>query len=489
VQKEDMSSVRKVLVSVGYGTPKWDRFVERSPEEVSQAIDYLLENEGFIAGEGKVAPGGESAKKRKAAIEPKATGNEMTDGQGETQEDDPLLEGADETEDEERDEEQEVEGEAGPDEDPEGQEAEVDSLTENQPEVQALVEALGEERWKELLADPEGALATLEKTNRREPSDADEAESGDDEDARALKFLEEKHAAAEEELESLKQRFEEAKKDARDLQGELDDEKRQSKALEDQMRRAEEDKGKSAERKQTGGAAAKAQAPSEMASRLQEYEQTIITNEKILATLREQSENDRQQCEEFKESLQREKIARHQFETELDEERQQLKEQIKRIGEVLAGGEEIPSIEEFEQMEADELLDYIEDVEKEKQRALAGLEAMDVQEETYQKQIKVQQVEMDTIQDDLERFKGSNLATEMEDMTGTVHKQRSQLETLMGFSKNLKAQNEHLKERQDPLRKLVDRQNLQEKALVRYVRMNYDRNFIPHQAYNPDQKG
>jgi hypothetical protein len=32
-------------------------------------------------------------------------------------------------------------------------------------------------------------------------------------------------------------------------------------------------------------------------------------------------------------------------------------------------------------MEADELLDYIEDVEKEKQRALAGLEAMDVQEE------------------------------------------------------------------------------------------------------------
>ena len=30
-------------------------------------------------------------------------------------------------------------------------------------------------------------------------------------------------------------------------------------------------------------------------------------------------------------------------------------------------------------METDELLDYIEDVEKEKQRALVGLEAMDVQ--------------------------------------------------------------------------------------------------------------
>jgi hypothetical protein len=171
----------------------------------------------------------------------------------------------------------------------------------------------------------------------------------------------------------------------------------------------------------------------------------------------------------------------------LNAERQELREQIKRMGDVLAGGEEIPSIEEFEQMEAEELLGYIEDVDKEKQRALAGLEAMDVQEESYQKQLKVQQVEMDTIQDDLEKFKGSNLATEVEDMNATVQKQRSQLETLMGFSKNLKSQNQHLKERQDPLRKLVDRLNMQEKALVRYVRINYDKNFIPHQAYHAQQ--
>ncbi len=47
---------------------------------------------------------------------------------------------------------------------------------------------------------------------------------------------------------------------------------------------------------------------------------------------------------------------------------------------------------------------------------------------------------MDTIQDDLERFKGYNLVTEREDISGIVQKQRSQLETLMGFSKNLKAQ-------------------------------------------------
>ena len=52
VQSEDMSSVRKVLVGIGYGTPKWDRFVERSLDEVSQAIDYLLENEALITVKG-----------------------------------------------------------------------------------------------------------------------------------------------------------------------------------------------------------------------------------------------------------------------------------------------------------------------------------------------------------------------------------------------------------------------------------------------------
>ena len=71
----------------------------------------------------------------------------------------------------------------------------------------------------------------------------------------------------------------------------------------------------------------------------------------------------------------------------------------------------------------------------------------------------------------------------MESLQETVGKQRKQLETLMGFSRNLKAQNDHLKERQEPMRKLVDRLNVQEKALVRYVRINYDREFIPSAAY------
>jgi len=145
------------------------------------------------------------------------------------------------------------------------------------------------------------------------------------------------------------------------------------------------------------------------------------------------------------------------------------------------------SLEELEKMESEELLTYIEDVETEKQRALAGLEALDAQEESYQKQLDSQQAELGTIQSNLDRYKESNLATEIEKTEKTVGAQREQLETLLSFSKNLKAQVAHLKERQEPLRTLVERLNLQEKALIRYIRINHDRGFMPSQAYEKPQ--
>lgn len=145
------------------------------------------------------------------------------------------------------------------------------------------------------------------------------------------------------------------------------------------------------------------------------------------------------------------------------------------------------SLEELEKMESEELLTYIEDVETEKQRALAGLEALDAQEESYQKQLDSQQAELGTIQSNLDRYKESNLATEIEKTEKTVDAQREQLETLLSFSKNLKAQVAHLKERQEPLRTLVERLNLQEKALIRYIRINHDRGFMPSQAYEKPQ--
>ena len=52
-----------------------------------------------------------------------------------------------------------------------------------QPEIQALMEALGKERWEKLLADPEGAVAVLEQGGRSRPSSEDEESESDDEDA------------------------------------------------------------------------------------------------------------------------------------------------------------------------------------------------------------------------------------------------------------------------------------------------------------------
>jgi len=54
----------------------------------------------------------------------------------------------------------------------------------------------------------------------------------------------------------------------------------------------------------------------------------------------------------------------------------------------------------------------------------------------------------------------------------------------MGYSKNLKSRNEQLVDRQEPLRNLVQKLNLQEKALMRFVRMNYDGKFMPEKAYS-----
>ena len=90
------------------------------------------------------------------------------------------------------------------------------------------------------------------------------------------------------------------------------------------------------------------------------------------------------------------------------------------------------------------------------------------------------------MQEDLDQYKESNLATEVGGLKDTVLKQREQLESLLSFSKNLRAQSDHLKERQEPLRRLIERLNLQEKALVRFVRINYDRNFMPSQVFTKE---
>jgi small-conductance mechanosensitive channel len=72
---------------------------------------------------------------------------------------------------------------------------------------------------------------------------------------------------------------------------------------------------------------------------------------------------------------------------------------------------------------------------------------------------------------------------EVEEMRETLEKQKSQLQILMGYSKNLKSRNEQLVDRQELLRNLLQKLKLQEKALVRFIRMNYDGKFMPESAY------
>ena len=167
-------------------------------------------------------------------------------------------------------------------------EEQADTDSEDDPErarLDAIKEALGPERWATLLQSPE-------------------------ESARAVAFLEEKLEALEEEHKSLKQRFEDAKKETKDLEGALEDKTKEAKSLQDELRREREKKeDKPSARPGSGAGKLKAVAPSEMAGKLAEYEQTIAANEKLIEGLRTRAESDHTEMEEMKAALKREKKA------------------------------------------------------------------------------------------------------------------------------------------------------------------------------------
>ena len=96
----------------------------------------------------------------------------------------------------------------------------------------------------------------------------------------------------------------------------LQERDRELKTFQDQLRRANEQE---APKSGSSSAAERgAQAPSEMGAKLKECEQTIAANEKLIESLKERTGAIQQENEELKESLQREKQARHQFEAELE---------------------------------------------------------------------------------------------------------------------------------------------------------------------------
>jgi len=283
------------------------------------------------------------------------------------------------------------------------------------------------------------------------------------------------------EVDELARSVKDSQQEIRNLQAQLVDKDGEIQKVATELKKSQVQIEKLKEAMQSGQER-RVTAPSELGQKLKELEQTLAAAEIRISGLQQKLDDDVQSIEELKEALTRNGDLRRKFEMDMEEERRSLREQIRRMDDLLSGGAEIPSLEEFEQMSGGELLEYVEDVETEKQRALASLEAIDAQEESYQSQLKAQQDELETVQEDLEQYKESNLATEVGSLRDTIGKQRDQLESLLNFSKSLQSQNEHLKERQEPLRRIVERLNLQEKALVRFVRMNYDQDFMPSQA-------
>lgn len=488
VKSEDMHSVQKVLTGAGYGTEKWMQISAKDAADIEQAFARLIEavehidDDRYISTEEspnadtKIIPFKQNTDD--SAIE--ALQKRFEESRKENHN---LLEEIDQQKQHiadlegqiRRQNKAEEEAEEHPVQRTSAQEAdtrELDALQKRFEKAKKENHELLEEidAQKKHIVTLEGQIRRLKNTGIESTTEATAPQNTPSETSDASAH------------DKLQRRFEDLKKDHQELQETFAKKEEELQDLNAEMQKllANFEKASTVET----DTQRKLETPSSMGAQVREYEQKLKANELLIQGLRSEIERAQQAVEEYKEEMQRQRERRRIFEEEMEEERQNLREQMQKLKRLLAQENHNLSLEELEEMESEELLSYIEDVETEKQRALAGLEAIDAQEESYQKQLDAQQEELGTIQKDLDRYKESNLATEMDSAEETIQAQREQLETLLNFSKNLKAQVAHLKERQDPLRNLVERLNLQEKALIRYIRINHDRSFMPSQAYD-----
>jgi chromosome segregation ATPase len=491
VRTEDMHSVHKVLTGAGYGTDKWVHISAKEAVEIEQAFarlieavehvdDYEITEEDLSAS--KIIPltpntatqdtGLEALQKRydQSRAENRALQSEITTQQQRIAE----LEGQIRRQNQEAEDAESAKVYRVSQND--GDNKELETLQKRFEKAKKENHDLQEESNAQTkqIANLEGQIRRL-KNAGVEPIET------------SPKIETTPTVTDSLELDKLQHRYNELQKDYRELQDTLAKKEEEVRSLNAEMKKLLANFEKTSE--PTPDKTKKFETPSSMGAQVREYEQKLKANELLIQGLRAELERSQQAIEEYKDEMQRQRERRRIFEEEMEEERQNLREQMHKLKAVMATeNRDNLSLEELEEMESEELLSYIEDVETEKQRAIAGLEALDAQEESYQKQLDAQQEELGTIQNDLDRYKASNLATEVEDAEKTIHAQREQLETLLSFSKNLKAQIAHLKERQDPMRNLVERLNMQEKALIRYIRINHDRAFMPHQAYTKQEE-
>ena len=498
VRDEDMHAVKLIFDCAGYGTERWDKLVSLSPEDLTGHFDRIIALNGFVKDEAsdRIEDETPSADERVSLAE-KVLGQDLWK----------LLLDSPESIVEMLDEASSANRPPSETESPVAPTAPIDIRSPEQPQeetpevvdtaIARLIDAVGADFWERILNDPDilvQALQTQEPGSEDRVSEAPDdlveeppkAEVDAEEDTlAALEAIREEKREVEARLEKVQDELSTAGKAADKLDQQLADQAREHGATEKKLVSLEE-KLKEAEAKAEKlriPEKSETLAPTKAAQQLVAFQVSLEKAEERLGELETKSETDDLRIKELMADVKREAFLRQKFEDDLDETRNALKEQIHRLHAVLNNAEEIPSIDEFEQMTGDELMEYIGDVEKDKKRVMAGLDALDAQEESYQKQIEVQSEELGAIQADIGKLKESSLAMEVEEMRETMEKQRSQLQMLMGYSKNLKSRNEQLAERQEPLRSLVQKMNLQEKALVRFIRMNFDSKFMPENAF------
>jgi len=424
VKNEDMHAVKHVFDSAGYGTERWEKLISLNPEDLTGRFDQIIALNGF----GKLEKGGEPP----TPIDP--TADRATRARGVLGEDlwNLLLESPesfvdllDSVASVPAPPEVSVSQPSMPIEirssEPAGEsEASLVPGTIG-PAIVRLIEAVGEEEWGRILSDPDVLVKALRGPSDSEVSDplsveneiADvtgvtQAVASDDvileaplSEAPVLDAAAEGHLEAlkaigkekkdlEAELEKTREELSAAVKASEKLLHQLEDHVREQDAMQKKIASVEE-KLKEAEAK-----AQKARipekptvvAPTKASQQLQEYEQSLRQAEECLGELETKTETDYLRIKELNEDLKREQFLRQKYEDDLEETHTALKEQIQRLHAVLKNEEEIPAIDEFEDMSGDELMEYIGDVEKEKQRVMVGLDALDTQEQGYQKQIE-----------------------------------------------------------------------------------------------------
>ena len=193
-----------------------------------------------------------------------------------------------------------------------------------------------------------------------------------------------------------------------------------------------------------------------------------------------------------------------ELENSMDTARDQLMDQVKALGELTSGEIELKPSEELDDMDADQLLDYAQDVagdlDVRKQTLDQGIQGVEEVKENYEKSRSFYDVQQKKFQAQLEEM-GAQLAaySEQAEESGEVDEnapqviaaQRHQLELLTSRITELSNSNKNLSLSHDkmykdmelavkkliPLRRQIEELESLRDAITRHVREKYDRGF------------